>query len=99
MGVVARIRGERGDNVSFLEDGNVSHLLKVAATLKLANLSLVDPYGHTYFNTLQVPVVQQELAQVEQHGDELAQATARYLLEFSAKIFNDVHLYLVFVGD
>lgn len=52
---------ERGKLLERFDDARVAHLLLEAAPDSSACLRFIDPYGDTVFNTLQLPILQQEI--------------------------------------
>jgi len=62
-------------------------------------LRFIDEYGNTTFNTLQMPVLEQELSEVAGRGDDEITQQARCLLEFIRSQKDRIHHYPKFIGD
>jgi hypothetical protein len=64
-------------------------------------LRFIDPYGDTTFNTLQAPVLLQELARLRSYWPEDSQLAAIVdeIEELAREVQEEIHLYLKFIGD
>ena len=66
----------------------------------LSLLSFVDPYGDTYFNRLQVPVLRKELHDLRLSGKQDSERQLLSELETLCDICEEqAHHYLKFLGD
>jgi hypothetical protein len=102
MGIDARTQGERGDKICELLDPKslVPRLLSSIATEHSVCLRFVDPYGDTYFNQLQLPMLLRELeAAVRACRDPEVLAHGEKLLALAASAVDEVHTYVRFIGD
>ena len=63
MGIDIRIESPYGSDGETLHDpqGNIGTLLATVDPDRTKFLSFIDPYGHTVFNQLQIPVLIEEL--------------------------------------
>ena len=64
-------------------------------------LRFIDPYGDTTFNTLQAPVLLEELARIRScwPDDPELGAILDEIEGLAREVKEEVHLYLKFIGD
>ena len=102
MGIELVWEEENGIELARLIDPQslVQKWLPPEPAMNFACLRFVDPYGDTVFNTLQLPVLLQELKSCNSTSLELR--AAEHLNEAIAlvgKAQGYIHTYLRFVGD
>jgi hypothetical protein len=102
MGIDARIENENGQCIEEL--GDPKELVEVLLPRYDDNASncmrFIDPYGDTTFNTLQMPILINELKQsIEKTSNQEAKEHGKKLLEMAKKVSEEAHLYLKFYGD
>ncbi len=102
VGLQIVLETETGKSLASLEDPtNILHgVLPTEHDLEFHYLNLVDWYGDTTFNRLQIPKVREELARLIERTTSSAD---RQLLvdidRLAAKGESEPHLYLKFYGD
>jgi hypothetical protein len=101
VGIDVRIQDERGGVIKELLDPRslVSALLPSEANGSVC-LRLVDKYGDTYFNQMQVPILITELrAAVRACSDAAAKAHGEAVVALVEGAQDSMHTYVRFVGD
>jgi hypothetical protein len=101
--LIVRLRGEdRGDVLEAAGDnsGRLGHALSQLDRGSYPYLALVDPFGLTIFNRLQVEVVISELRRVrEEPAFSSLKEVLDQILRLALKCQEEVHLYVEFEGD
>jgi hypothetical protein len=102
MGIELVWEEENGAELARLGDPKsyMQKWLPPEPALEFACLRFVDPYGDTVFNTLQLPVLLQELKKC--HSNSLEFSVAEHLNEAIALVSKSqgyIHTYVRFVGD
>ena len=64
-----------------------------------ACLRFVDPFGDTTFNSLQIPLLIEELRRLQQGGDETLRSFLDEVIRLAEQALAAPHLYLKFYGD
>lgn len=108
---------ERGKEIDSCNDvnGNFALALWVANKEKTTCLQYIDPYGDTYFNVIQIPILIEELKEListfrklkvktieSNYGDVSVEDVCKQIssyIDFSKKAVGKNHTYLRFVGD
>jgi len=101
MAINIRVESELGEvGAELLDPQNLTAKVVAASEPTSRCLRFVDPYGDTTFNSLQLPVLAQELECVLAFvSDPQLQAHARAILDLANQARAEVHTYLKFVGD
>jgi len=102
MGIDVRIQDERGGLVRELLDPRslLPRLLPQVNGNRSACVRFIDPYGDTYFNQLQVPVLLAELkAVVSTCADKEAKAHGEAVIALVESANESMHTYVRFIGD
>lgn len=100
MGIDAFTQDERGNSIRELLDPKSLVTRLVADAYGPVCLRFLDPYGDTYFNQLQIPVLLEELeSAVRACRNSEARAHGEALLALVASAVDEVHTYVLFSGD
>ena len=102
MGIDVRIQDERGEVIRELPDPRslLLRLLRQLSGKESACVRFIDPYGDTYFNQLQMPVLLEELrAVVDACGDHDAKVHGAAIIALVESANDKVHAYVRFLGD
>jgi DNA-binding FadR family transcriptional regulator len=102
MGIDVHIQDERGGVINELPDPRslLSRLLRQLSGKESVCVRFIDPYGDTYFNQLQMPVLIQELrAIVDACADQDAKAHGKAVIALVESASERVHTYVRFTGD
>ncbi len=102
MGIDVRTEDERGRVIKELPDPQslLPRLLRQLNGKESACVRFIDPYGDTYFNQLQMPVLLQELrAVVDACSDQDAKVHGEAVIALVESANNKVHTYVRFTGD
>lgn len=103
MGIDLLWEEENGTELARLDDPQCllkEFLPSESAALEFACLRFVDPYGDTIFNSLQLPILLQELRALV--STPMEQPVAEHLGKAIALVANaqdHIHTYVRFVGD
>ena len=102
MPLTVRIQTENGQVLKqFFDVQDV--MVTVAQRLGPPQLQIahtVDPYGDTYFNYLQIPLLLQDIDRLMNSGISSQEAeTLAGIMEIAQQALLERHLYLRFVGD
>ncbi len=99
VATTVEVRDEAGSVVGPGWDSVLSIDLSAVSESDARCLRFVDPYGDTVFNSLQVPVLVQELTAILPRLGPSDRDAVQSLLAFVAEQPDWIHRYLVFVGD
>ena len=102
MGIDVRIQNERGGVIRELPDPRslLPRLLRQLSGKESVCVRFIDPYGDTYFNQLQMPVLLRELrAVVDGCTDQDAKAHGEAVVALVESANERVHTYVLFTGD
>lgn len=102
MGIDLLWEEENGTELARLDDPQclLQEFLPSESALEFVCLRFVDPYGDTIFNSLQLPVLLQELRALA--SNPMAPPIAEHLGKAVALVTNAqgyIHTYVRFVGD
>ena len=101
MPLTIRLQTENGHllkQIGDLDDALVRLALREGSRLRIAHT--IDPYGDTYCNYLQIPLLLDDLRTILAGGASLKEAEIIGEIEALAhEARSEPHLYLVFVGD
>ncbi|MEX8505757.1 hypothetical protein [Leptothrix ochracea] len=102
MGIELVWQEENGKELARLSDPSslLGKFLPDESDFGFVCLRFVDPYGDTIFNTLQIPVVLQELqARLAIPLSPLVEEHLRKAIALVENAENHIHTYLRFIGD
>jgi hypothetical protein len=103
MGIDAEIAPRTRDNPAEVLDsrGVFAHFLGASPVRDSVCLRFIDPYGDTIFNSLQLPVLLEELEIVRQANSapELRSHVALLINLVSQALANGPHTFVKFRGD
>ena len=93
-----RIQDERGALIEDFDDLEVVRALLQGEAKGTVCLQYIDPYGDTYFNQLQLSVLQAEIAGAAKRLPAELRLRAQNFAAFLRRA-EAVHTYVRFVGD
>jgi hypothetical protein len=103
MPLRVRLQDENGEVLDVAGDSGVGEKGFWLATARRENYLLttfIDLYGQTVFNRLQMPALIEEFQRLRADvPSEAARDSLTRIIELAERCQNEVHLYLVFVGD
>jgi hypothetical protein len=98
MGVNLRWEDERGKELAVVLDprNEFAHALNEANLNQTVCLRFIDPWGDTTFNSLQMPVLVEELEELlRRRPSKILQR----MVELAKRGQDEVHTYMKFCGD
>ena len=103
MGIDAEIAPSGRDDAGTVLDSRsvFAHLLADSSLRESICLRFIDPYGDTVFNSLQMPVLLEELGDLLQRTSaaDARSHIARLIELVSEALANGPHTFVKFVGD
>ena len=105
MGIEIQLEDERGNRIKYLPDGFEFVLKLINAIPKEEEenckcLSMINPYGDTTFNCLQIPYLINEIMRASQFcKDPDAIDHGRKTIDLGQEAMKESHTYLKFYGD
>ena len=102
MGIDVRLENERGESLEILGDPDnlTEKLLADEADGHLVCLRFIDPYGDTLFNSLQLPILIEELGnKLKSVTDDRVRNHGVAIIALARKALAKTHLYVRFYDD
>ena len=94
-----RIDGEHGDLIRSFDDDDIVNRIPLDGPGTNRCLGFIDPYGHTIFNQIQIPVLLDELRALAPTLQPPFGLRVRDLMDFIAAAQDHPHYYVRFVGE
>ena len=100
MGIDVRLETEQAEPIGeTLHDHPRNYLAQALATAKGSCTGLIDPYGNTLFNQLQLPVLIKDLEALAPTLPSHLAAHVHDVLNLLRPGLNQPHVYARFIGD
>ncbi len=102
MGLTVKLENETGEPLEQVEDPtNILHrLLPSPEDAHYRCLGMIDWYGDTVFNYLQMTFFLEEWGRIAARASDPAEsALVRTIEKMAVKVANERHIYLKFYGD